>query len=316
MTVLVTGAAGFVGSHLCEALLDDGVDVLAVDSFTEFYRRELKEANIAGLRARDGFRFQELDLVTAPLAGLVEGVQTVYHLAGQPGVRGSWGDDFPIYLRRNVRTTQRLLEVLRSQTSTKLVYASSSSVYGDAECLPTSERVVPRPLSPYGVTKLAGEHLCELYRLGFGLPTASLRFFTVYGPRQRPDMAFARLVAAATAGLPFPLYGDGLQTRDFTYVADIVAALRAAAQSDFTGVANVGGGSRVCLLDVLDVVGELCGRPVRTVLRGPQRGDARHTSADTSVALFGFGYMPRTSLRDGLAAMVDLARRAPVVSAR
>ncbi|MCW2614757.1 MAG: galE1 [Frankiales bacterium] len=310
MTVLVTGAAGFVGSHLCESLLDDGFEVRGVDSFTEYYGRERKEANLAGLRGRARFRLLEEDLATATLEPLVEDVDVVFHLAGQPGVRGSWGQDFTVYLQRNVLVTQRLLESLRDRPVHKFVYASSSSVYGDAESLPTSETVVPRPLSPYGVTKLAGEHLCELYRKGFAVPTASLRFFTVYGPRQRPDMAFARLVEAATSGQPFPLYGDGSQTRDFTYVADVVSALRRAADSAFTGVANVGGGSRVSMRDVLSIVGELCGRPVATVDMGPQRGDVRHTSADTSLARYGFGYVPRTSLRQGLGAMVEYSQQA------
>jgi nucleoside-diphosphate-sugar epimerase len=202
-----------------------------------------------------------------------------------------------------------LLEAARTSGLRKLVYASSSSVYGDAECYPTAETLRPRPVSPYGVTKLAAEHLCELYRKAFGLPTVSLRLFTVYGPRQRPDMAFSRLVAAGLRGSVFQLYGDGLQTRDFTYVGDVVRAMSAAARSEFTGVANIGGGSRISMNDVIEIVSELAGQPV--IRRLPvQDGDVRDTAADITTAAEGFGYAPRVGLREGLAEMVAAERLA------
>jgi nucleoside-diphosphate-sugar epimerase len=306
MNALVTGAAGFVGSHLCAALLDDGAEVLAVDAFTDYYSRLRKEQNLAHLRGRDGFSFLEADLSEAPLAPLLDGVDRVFHLAGQPGVRASWGPDFVQYVRHNIVVTQRLLEASMLHPLRKFVFSSSSSVYGDAEAYPTPESLRPQPVSPYGVTKLAAEHLCEVYRTSFGVPVASLRLFTVYGPRQRPDMAFSRLVRAALAGEEFEVYGDGEQTRDFTFVADVVQAMRDAAASDWCGVANIGGGSRTSLNAVLDIVRDLCGE-LRVVRRPQATGDVRHTAADTSVAAAAFGYRPRTSLPEGLAAMVAWA---------
>jgi nucleoside-diphosphate-sugar epimerase len=307
MTALVTGAAGFIGSHLCEALLDHGEQVVAVDCFTDYYGRPAKEENLAPLRARPGFTFVDADLSAAPLGPLLADVDHVFHIAGQPGVRASWGPDFADYLRHNVAATQRLLEACKGRPLGKLVYSSSSSVYGDAESYPTPESLRPRPVSPYGVTKLAAEHLCETYRKSFGVPVVSLRLFSVYGPRQRPDMAFSRLVRAALTGEPFEVYGDGHQTRDFTYVADVVRALRDAAKSPWCGVANIGGGSRTSLNEVLAVVGELCG-DLRVIRRPRAVGDVRDTAADISTAEAAFGYRPRTSLREGLAAMVAAER--------
>jgi nucleoside-diphosphate-sugar epimerase len=307
MIALVTGAAGFVGSHLCEALLDHGEQVVAVDCFTGYYGRAEKEENLAALRAHPGFTFVEADLSEAPVAPLLADVDRVFHVAGQPGVRTSWGPDFVDYLRHNVTATQRLLEACKGRSLHKLVYSSSSSVYGDAESYPTPESTRPQPISPYGVTKLAAEHLCETYRKSFGVPVASLRLFSVYGPRQRPDMAFSRLVRAALSGEPFEVYGDGRQTRDFTFVADVVRAMRDAAGSPWCGVANVGGGSRTSLNEVLAVVGELVG-DVRVIRRPRAVGDVRDTAADISTAEAAFGYRPRTSLREGLAAMVAAER--------
>jgi nucleoside-diphosphate-sugar epimerase len=307
MIALVTGAAGFVGSHLCEALLDHGEQVVAVDCFTDYYGRQAKEENLAPLRGRPGFTFVEADLSVAPVAPLLADVDHVFHIAGQPGVRSSWGPNFVDYLRHNVAATQRLLEACKGRSLGKLVYSSSSSVYGDAESYPTPESQRPQPVSPYGVTKLAAEHLCETYRKSFGVPVVSLRLFSVYGPRQRPDMALSRLVRAALSGEPFEVYGDGRQTRDFTYVADVVRAMRDAATSPWCGVANIGGGSRTSLNQVLAVVGELCGE-LRVIRRPRAVGDVRDTAADISTAEAAFGYRPRTSLRAGLAAMVAAER--------
>ncbi|MGY1620135.1 NAD-dependent epimerase/dehydratase family protein [Geodermatophilus sp. SYSU D00691] len=309
MRCVVTGAAGFVGSHLCDHLLARGDEVTGIDSFTDYYDPARKEQNLRAAATHERFRLHRVDLLDPRLPDLLRGAEVVYHLAGQPGVRPSWGADFAVYVRRNVLATQVVLEAARQLDVAKVVYASSSSVYGDAESYPTAETLRPRPVSPYGVTKLAAEHLCELYRGGFGVPTVSLRFFTVYGPRQRPDMAFSRLVAAAVRGGEFQLYGEGTQTRDFTFVGDVVRAVHDAARSDFTGVANIGGGSRTSMNQVLELVSELAGAPL--VRRLPvQRGDVRDTAADTRVAREGFGYVPATTLREGLAAMVAAERAA------
>jgi nucleoside-diphosphate-sugar epimerase len=307
MNALVTGAAGFVGSHLCEKLLDDGVEVVALDSFTDYYGRARKEQNLGPLRGRPGFSLVEGDIAEIALDPLLAGVDRVFHLAGQPGVRASWGPDFPDYIRHNVVATQRLLEACKGRPLRKLVHASSSSVYGDAESYPTAETLRPQPVSPYGVTKLAAEHLCEVYRKSFDVPTASLRLFTVYGPRQRPDMAFSRVVRAALAGEEFEVYGDGEQTRDFTFVEDVVTAMRDVSLSPWSGVANIGGGSRTSLNGVLEIVRDLCGE-LRITRRPRAAGDVRHTAADISVARAGFGYRPRTTLAQGLAAMVAWER--------
>jgi nucleoside-diphosphate-sugar epimerase len=315
MTVVVTGAAGFIGSHLCRLLLEEGNDVIGVDSFTDYYPRAYKEDHLAGVRGHRDFWLVDDDLLTMRLEPLIDGAEYVFHLAGQPGVRGSWGADFAAYARQNILVTQRILEICRSFPIAKLVYASSSSIYGDAESFPTPEAVSPRPVSPYGVTKLAGEYLCEVYRTNFEVPTASLRLFTVYGPGQRPDMAFARLVRCALLGHPFQLLGDGEQSRDFTYVGDVVRAMVDAAQSSWCGIANIGGGSRVTMNEVLDIVGGLCGA-LDVQRREAAVGDVRHTAADCSTARAGFGYRPRTSLRDGLALMVAAAADVEAVPVR
>jgi nucleoside-diphosphate-sugar epimerase len=304
MRAVVTGAAGFVGSHLCTHLLKQGNEVVGIDAMTDFYDVTHKEANLAPLTAWDSFAFNRADLLEAPLRQLLDGAEVVFHLAGQPGVRPSWGPEFAVYVRRNILATQRLLETSRDMPVRKIVYSSSSSVYGDAESYPTTETMRPRPVSPYGVTKLAAEHLCELYRANFGTPTASLRLFTVYGPGQRPDMAFSRLIGAALRGAPFPLFGDGRQTRDFTYVGDVVEALCAAALSSWTGIANIGGGSRTSMAEVVRLAGELVGRAVEIVRQPAQPGDVRDTAADTSLARHAFGYEPTVPLAEGLARTV------------
>jgi nucleoside-diphosphate-sugar epimerase len=305
MRAIVTGAAGFVGSHLCTRLLERGDEVVGIDAMTDYYDVARKEANVAALASWNSFSFHRVDLLDAPLRQLADGAEVIFHLAGQPGVRPSWGSEFAVYVDRNILATQHLLETLRDVPVRKFVYSSSSSVYGDAECYPTAETVRPLPISPYGVTKLAAEHLCDLYRKNFGIPTASLRLFTVYGPGQRPDMAFSRLIGAALDGSAFPLFGDGLQTRDFTYVGDVVEALCAAAGSSWTGVANIGGGSRVSMADVIHIVEPLVGRIVQTRRLPAQPGDVRDTAADTSLARHAFGYVPTMPLAKGLAKMVE-----------
>ncbi len=309
MRAVVTGAAGFVGSHLCESLLIDGCAVVGIDAFTDYYDPRHKEANVAHLLGWDRFVLHRVALQRAAIASLLEGADVVFHLAGQPGVRPSWGERFATYLDHNVLATQRLLEAVRDVRPSKLVFASSSSVYGDAEGYPTAETLRPCPISPYGVTKLAAEHLCELYRVAYNVPTVSLRLFTVYGPRQRPDMAFSRLITASLHQRPFTVFGDGEQTRDFTFVEDVVAALRASARSSWTGVANVGGGSRTSMNEVVQIVSGLLGR-VDVVYRPTQRGDVRHTAADCTLARRRFGYRPTVRLGEGLALMVEAERTA------
>ena len=302
MKALVTGTAGFIGSHLAERLLEQGAEVTGIDCFTDYYPRPVKEANLAGLRRRAGFSFVEATLQDAVFDRLLEGVTHVFHLAAQAGVRKSWGRDFRVYTENNIEATQALLEALVGRPIEKLVYASSSSVYGDDTPIPMREDAVPRPLSPYGVTKLAAEQLCHLYSANHAVPATSVRYFTVYGPRQRPDMGFHRFLAAALADRPITIYGDGGQTRDFTYVADAVAATLAAAERGVPGRAyNIGGGARVSINEVLDTIGRITGRALR-IERGPaQKGDMRDTYADTSLARADLGFAPRVTVADGLA---------------
>lgn len=301
MKALVTGAAGFIGSHLSAALLDSGASVVGVDCFTDYYSRALKDANLDTVRARPGFTFTEAALQDVDLKSLLSGVTHVFHLAGQAGVRKSWGGDFDVYIRDNIQATQRLLEALVRMPIQKYVYSSSSSVYGNHVPLPMREDAYLQPLSPYGVTKLAGEHLGSLYSANFGVPVVSLRYFTVYGPRQRPDMAFHRFLTAVRDGKPITTYGDGEQTRDFTFVSDIVAAnMAAAAQGRPGSVYNIGGGSRVTLNHVLDLIRNVTGKTLDVQRDPEQKGDMRHTYADTSAARRDLDFSPRVTLENGL----------------
>lgn len=299
---LVTGVAGFIGSSLAERLRELDVSVVGVDCLTPYYERSQKQRNIAPLLADDGFRFVDADLRTADLDALVADADVVFHQAGQPGVRLSWSEGFTDYLDHNVLATQRLLEALRGHPVQRFVFASSSSVYGQAERWPTTEDDLPRPHSPYGVTKLAAEHLCGLYAANWDIPTVSLRYFTVYGPRQRPDMAIHRLCRAALTGEEFPLYGDGTQVRDFTYVADVVEANLAAAHQDVKAgtVMNVAGGAATSMSDLIDLVGRLSGRPVRVDRRPAQAGDVRRTGGSIDRARDMLGWAPAVDLEVGL----------------
>jgi UDP-glucose 4-epimerase len=309
MKAVVTGAAGFIGSTLSAALLARGASVVGIDSFTDYYGRDIKERNLEPLRATPGFRFLETAIADAPLAELLADATHVFHLAGQAGVRGSWGDQFRTYITNNIDATQRLLEAAVGRPLTRFVYASSSSVYGDRAAIPMREDAFIQPVSPYGVTKLAAEHLCVLYHVNFGVPTVSLRYFTVYGPRQRPDMAFHRFIRAALTGQPITLYGDGEQTRDFTYVDDIVAATMAAGDRGRPGgVYNIGGGSRVTVNEVLQSVGRITGRRLDIRRQPAEKGDMRDTFADTSAARAELGFQPAHALDDGLAAECDWLR--------
>jgi nucleoside-diphosphate-sugar epimerase len=308
MRCLVTGVAGFIGSHLAERLLELGHEVLGLDRFSDYYPREIKEGNLGRLRQDPRFSLSTADLATDDLDTLLEGREVVFHQAAQAGVRASWGQTFESYLRDNVLATQRLLEAARIDGEVrKIVVASSSSVYGNQKEWPMRESSPTTPHSPYGVTKLAAEQLCELYRENFGLPTVSLRYFTVYGPRQRPDMGFHRFISAILAGEPIRVYGDGQQTRDFTYVSDAVQANVAAMSGSALGVFNIGGGSRVTLNEVLMRLAEAVG-PVRIERVAEQAGDVRHTWADTSAARAALGYEPKVTLREGLEAQARWQR--------
>jgi nucleoside-diphosphate-sugar epimerase len=307
-SVLITGAAGFIGSHLTERCLSLGWRVTAVDSFTDYYPRWLKRQNIAQAAADPACTVIEGNLLDLDLARILDGVAIVFHLAAQPGVRASW-NEFQLYTTRNVDATQRLLGAARSASLERFVMASSSSIYGDAEMLPTHEDVDPRPASPYGVTKVATEHLAMIYWRSCRVPTVCLRYFTVYGPRQRPDMAFNRLIACALAAKPFDVFGDGNQTRDFTFVADAVSGTIGAGLSGVPGSAyNIGGGSRRTLNSVLETLGDLIGTRVERRYRDRQVGDARDTAADIGRAQRDLGYAPSFSFDAGLKAQLDWQR--------
>jgi nucleoside-diphosphate-sugar epimerase len=303
MNALVTGVAGFIGSSLAERLLESGADVVGIDCFTDYYPRAVKARNLAKASAHPRFRLVEARVQDADLAALLAGRSHVFHLAAQAGVRKSWGRDFDVYTSNNIQATQVLLEACVGAGLEKVVYASSSSVYGDHAPMPMREDALPQPVSPYGVSKLAAEQLCYLYYANFGVPTVSLRYFTVYGPRQRPDMGFYKFLRATLRAEPIAVYGDGEQTRDFTFVADAVSATVEAAARGFPGrVYNIGGGSRVTINHVIDLIGRVAGRRPLVTMDAAQKGDMRHTYADTWLARTDLGFVPRVSLEDGLAA--------------
>jgi UDP-glucuronate 4-epimerase len=310
MRALVTGCAGFIGSTLTDSLLADGHSVLGVDCFNDNYRRAPKLANLQRAREFDAFEFVPIDLARGDLLDLVDECEVIFHLAAEPGVRSSWGDRFELFVRNNVLATHRLLEAAATDPRRRVVYASSSSIYGNTERLPTPEDASPAPFSPYGVTKLAGEHLCELYRENHGLETVALRYFTVYGPRQRPDMALHRFCMAAISKAPITIFGDGRQRRDFTFVQDIVAATRAAAFAPGVSgrVYNVGGGSQVSIRRVLELLAAVAGRPLDVRYEGSEAGDVRETSADTTRAADELGFRSQVGFEAGLGAEFDWAR--------
>lgn len=310
MNILVTGAAGFIGSQVVDKLLTMGHTVRGIDCFADYYPRILKQGNISAALADPGFELIEQDLLQAPMDQLLAGIDAAIHLSAQAGVRRSWGDDFEVYTANNILATQRLLEGAKAVGLGRLVYAGSSSVYGDTDDLPMRETSVCRPVSPYGVSKLAAEHLCRLYHTNFGLNTVSLRYFTVYGPRQRPDMAFHRFIRALMEGGTIRLFGDGEQTRDFTFVGDIVQATVDAALSSMAAgeVFNLGGGSRVSVNQVIERLEQLVGQKAKVERQKVAKGDVRHTEADTSRARQVLGFAPHTNLDQGLAAEVGWVR--------
>ena len=315
MRIVITGAAGFIGSHLAQASLAAGDSVLGIDCLTDYYDPQRKRANLALVQDDPNFRLVEADLQTAELEPLLEQADVVYHQAGQPGVRLSWSTGFGQYVGRNITATQRLLEAAATTRPGRFVYASSSSIYGNAASYPTDEGMVPQPHSPYGVTKLAAEHLCGLYAANWGVPTTALRYFTVYGPRQRPDMAFHKFLTAAMADEPLPLFGDGEQVRDFTYVGDVVSANIAAGRTDLPPgtVVNVAGGGSITVNGLLDILAETVGRELKIDHRPEQAGDVRATGGVIDRARTLLGWEPRVDIRQGLAAQHAWLRDHPFV---
>jgi nucleoside-diphosphate-sugar epimerase len=310
VTVLVTGCAGFIGSHLTESLLADGVDVVGVDCLNDTYSRDQKLSNLAHARHWDRFSFMPVDLTQVSLDDVVADVDIVFHLAAEPGVRASWGTRFETYLRNNVLATQILLESVKRVGACRFIFASSSSIYGEAETFPTSETISPRPYSPYGVTKLGAEHLCHAYASNYGVDAGALRYFSVYGPRQRPDMAFHQFCRAALERRPIHVFGDGEQSREFSYVTDVVRATRAAGEVDqlHERVFNVGGGGGVTVNEAIGVLSQLTGRPLEVVYTDRGRGDVLITRADTERARRLLGFTPSVGIREGLTAQYEWMR--------
>lgn len=299
-TYVVTGAAGFIGSHLSEQLIDEGHSVVGIDNFSRYYERSLKEYNLGGLRRRAGFTLVERDLASDPIDQNVAGAAGIFHLAAQPGVRASWGDEFDPYVRDNVLATQRIFEAA-SSLSIRVVWASSSSVYGNAGAYPTPEKTAPQPISPYGVTKLTCEQLSLAYRDALQLDSVAMRYFTVYGPRQRPDMAFTRIARALVSGSAFTLYGTGEQSRDVTYVHDAVRATILAMERAPSGaVYNVGGGAETSLNEAIELLQNAAGKQLVKKAAPMAKGDARRTSADTTRARSELGWEPHVGIEEGL----------------
>jgi UDP-glucose 4-epimerase len=301
MKILVTGVAGFIGSHLAERLLEEGSQVIGVDSFLDYYSRKIKENNLKALVNNNRFTFIEGSIFELNLTEILKKVDAVFHQAAIPGVRTSWGKEFYKYIENNVLTTQVLLESCKDVKIKRFIYASSSSVYGDADALPIKETTETKPVSPYGVSKLAGEHLAILYFKGYGIPTVSLRYFTVYGPRQRPDMGFHKFISSILLGKQIEIYGLGDQTRDFTFIDDVVEAnLLAFSKGKEGEVYNVGGGSRIELIQAINVIEEISGKKANLKFTEPQKGDAKHTYADISKARRDFDYNPKIGINRGL----------------
>lgn len=306
---IVTGVAGFIGSNLAKRLLEDGYDVTGIDSFEDYYPRWIKEKNLIGLKRHNRFKLVEDNLIELNLEYMIKDVDYVFHQAAQPGVRGSFGEFFNVYVTNNIIATQKLLEAVKGRGIKRLVYASSSSVYGNTPALPAKEDGILMPYSPYGVTKMAAEKLVKVYNDNFGVPCVSLRYFTVYGPGQRPDMAFHKFIKAILENKPIIIYGDGKQTRDFTYVSDIVNANILALNAPEGAVFNAGGGTRIGLLDVVNMIGKLTGMEVKIEFNSSQKGDVRDTWSDIGNAQAKLGYKPNVTLERGLLQEIEYIRQ-------
>ncbi|MBU7591453.1 NAD-dependent epimerase/dehydratase family protein [Metabacillus halosaccharovorans] len=311
MKILVTGAAGFIGSHLCERLLKDPQNrIIGVDTFIGPTPINLKEVNLQSLKKHPGFQFMEMDLLTADLENVLKEVDAIYHLAGMPGVRSSWGKDFDPYVTNNILATQRLLEAVKNKNLTKFIYASTSSIYGEKSGK-VSEDSIPAPLSPYGITKLTGEHLCQVYNKSFGVPIVVVRFFTVYGPRQRPDMAFHRFIAQILKEEPITIYGDGTQSRDFTFISDCVEATSAVLYQDHLigRTINIGGKERASINEVIKILEQIIGKKSKINYTQKVNGEPKHTWADIALAQTLLHYNPKISLKEGLVKELNYIRR-------
>jgi len=308
--IVVTGAAGFIGSTLAEKLLEQNHDVLGIDSITDYYSNKIKEKNLEICLQKSNFTFLQQDLDQIALKEILENVEYVFHLAGQPGVRKSWGKDFKIYNKNNIIITQKILESLKDHTTLKkFVFASSSSVYGNQSGILNEEKSLTRPVSPYGVTKLAAENLTNLYYENFKIPTISLRYFTVYGPKQRPDMAFTKFLYSIINDKKISIYGNGEQTRDFTYVDDIVSATINAATSNPVGkIFNIGGGSVTSITQIIEIMKTLSNKDFEIEFTNEQKGDVKHTNADITKSKELFNYIPKTDIKTGLQKQFDFIK--------
>lgn len=303
MNAIVTGCAGFIGSHLTERLLNEGLNVIGIDNFSDFYPKKIKEKNIESAINNPRFMLIKKDIIDMNFMGLMENMDYVFHLAAQPGVRPSWGKNFEIYVKNNILATQKLLEACKDSNVQKFIYASSSSVYGNAETswFGMHEDRVLKPISPYGVSKLAGEHLCSLYLINFGIPTVSLRYFSVYGERQRPDMAFHKFIKSALKGEKIEVYGDGSQTRDFTYISDVIDATMSAINNNVKGkTINVGGGCKITVNESIRMLESLLGSEIYVKYIETQKGDVKDTLANIDTARKLLNYNPKVKLAEGL----------------
>jgi len=307
--VIVTGVAGFIGSNLAKRLVKEGYDVLGIDSFEDYYPRWIKERNLLELKQHKHFRFIEANLLKLDLTALFSSTDYIFHQAAQAGVRGSFGQYFNVYVSNNIAATQKLLEAAKDKKIKKFIFASSSSVYGNTPALPAKENSLPMPYSPYGVTKLAAEQLVTVYNNNFGVPSVSLRYFTVYGPGQRPDMAFHKFIRAIIENGAITIYGDGRQTRDFTYVSDIINANIRAMNAPAGMVFNVGGGTRIGLMEVVNMLGGLMKTKPATEFRPSEKGDVRDTWSDLSIARERLNYNPEVKLKEGLLREIEYIKQ-------
>ena len=307
--VIVTGAAGFIGSNLAKRLLEEGYDVVGIDSYEDYYPRWIKEKNVSHLKRYTAFRFIEDNLLEIDLRSTVRDIDYIFHQSAQPGIRGSFGQFFSTYVVNNIIATQKLLEAAKNNNIKRFIFASSSSVYGNTPALPAKEDSILVPYSPYGVTKLASEHLVKVYNDNFGIPSVILRYFTVYGPGQRPDMAFHRFIKAILEDRTITIFGDGKQTRDFTFVSDIVHANMLAINAPEGMVFNVGGGARIALVDAVNMIGELMKSKPKMDFQTPQKGDVKDTWADLKVAEETLGYKPGVKLDQGLLQEIEYIKQ-------